>query len=597
MADGVLPSNEGRGYVLRRIMRRAMRHAHILGAREPLMHRLVPTLLNEMGGAYSELKRAEALLVQNLRLEEERFKQTLERGLRLLEDETSQLAAGGTLAGETAFKLYDTFGFPLDLTQDILRGQKMHVDTTGFDKAMAEQKTRARAAWAGSGDTAQGTLWLELRDRLGATEFLGYSDHASAGQITAIVRENAEVAQLAAGEEGWVVTNQTPFYGESGGQLGDTGFFKRNGQIVAEVLDTKKPADGFVAHKVKALIPLKTGDELELEIDNSRRDRSRANHSATHLLNAALKRVLGEHITQKGSEVGPEKLRFDISHPKALSSEEIAAVEVEVNQQIWHNTPATTKLMATTDAIEAGAVAMFGEKYGDEVRVLAIGTEDEKGAYSVELCGGTHVHRTGDIGLFKITSESALAAGVRRIEAVTRDGAFAYLNGRNEALQAMAMEAKIPVNDVAERFSLLQAEKKKLEKELADAKRKLALGGSGDGASFEKEQIGDFTFAWRALEGIEAKDLRGIAGETLQQSGAQIVAVGSNADGKAAIVITVAPGATGRFDSAALIRVATPAVGGQGGGGRAEFAQGGGPNGGEISKALEAVKAELTKLA
>ncbi len=601
MADGVLPSNEGRGYVLRRIMRRAMRHAHMLGAKEPLMHRLVTALLSEMGKAYPELGRAEALITENLRLEEERFKVTLERGLSLLEEaiEGAESRVQGadssrtphpaprTLQGDIAFKLYDTFGFPLDLTQDILRSKGMTVDVDGFNAAMEEQKARARAAWSGSGDAAAKKIWLELRDTLGATEFLGYTQDTASGKILALVQGDAQVDQAAAGAEVFAVVNQTPFYGESGGQVGDTGWFLKNGAVLAEVLDTTKPADSLHVHKLKLQAPLKVGDEVELKIDSNRRAQIRANHSATHILNAALRKVLGAHISQKGSEVAADKLRFDISHPKALTPEEIAQVEAEVNAVIWQNAEAATRIMPTDKAIEAGATAMFGEKYGDEVRVVSMGNE----SFSVELCGGTHVARTGDIGLFKITSESAVAAGVRRIEAVTREGAFAYLSDRNKVLTNLALDLKIPVAEVADKVSALQNEKKKLEKDLADAKKKLAMGGGSGGSAFEQSTIGNFTFASKALEGIEAKELRGIATEALAQIGKGVVMIGSNVEGKAAIVIAASK-ETG-VDSAELIRLATPVVGGQGGGGRPEFAQGGGTDGSKIQDAINAVTEAL----
>jgi alanyl-tRNA synthetase len=586
MADGVLPSNEGRGYVLRRIMRRAMRHAHLLGSKQPLMHRLVPALLAEMGKAYPELHRAEALMTENLRLEEERFQVTLERGLGLLEEAIAGIGHQA-LGGDIAFKLYDTYGFPLDLTQDILRGKGMTVDLDGFNAAMAEQKTRARAAWSGSGDAATKKIWLSLRDQLGATEFLGYSEEKSIGKVVAIVQGEASLTEAPAGAEVAVILNQTPFYGESGGQIGDTGWLLQKGGIVAEVLDVTKPADGLHVHKVKLLAPLKVGEDCELQVDSTRRNQIRANHSATHLLHAALRQILGEHIAQKGSEVAADKLRFDVSHPKALTAEEIAQVEAQVNQLIWQNTATTTRIMPTQAAIEAGATAMFGEKYGDEVRVVSMGNA----SFSTELCGGTHVARTGDIGLFKITSETAVAAGVRRIEAVTRDGAFAYLAERNKMLANLALEMKIPVTELPERIALLQADKKRLEKELGDAKRKAAMGGSGGNAAFEQITIGDIIFASKALEGIDPKDLRSIATEILAKIGKGVVAVGSNTDGKAALVVAASPDSGA--DSAALIRLATPLVGGQGGGGRAEMAQGGGTDGSNIHAALAAIATAL----
>ena len=587
MADGVLPSNEGRGYVLRRIMRRAMRHAHILGAKEPLMHRLVPSLITEMGKAYPELSRGEAMLTDNLRLEEERFKETLGRGLKLLEEETTSLSKGDKLAGEAAFKLYDTYGFPLDLTQDILRGQGMAVDTDGFDAAMAEQKTRARAAWKGSGDAATNQLWLELRDDLGATEFLGYDVESAKGQLVAIVKDGESVKQAGKGDTVQLVFNQTPFYGESGGQQGDSGEINKQGTKLGVVTDTTKPADGLHVHHAKLFAEVILEDVLELDVNHTRRTKLRANHSATHLLNAALRQVLGDHIAQKGSDVAEDKLRFDISHPKALTADEMAQVEQIVNEQIWANKPVRTQLMNTDDAIKAGAVAMFGEKYGDEVRVLSMGVDD----FSVELCGGTHVHSTGDIGLFKITSEGALAAGVRRLEAVTRDGAFTWLDGRNKALMQLADTAKTPVAEMPEKIESLLAERKRLEKELGDAKRKLALGGGGEGGGFEKAEIGTISLAYQAFDGVNPKDLRTLASEIMDKSKASVVAVGSSFDGKAAIVVASNDSA---INSAKLVQVATPIVGGQGGGGRPEMAQGGGTDGSKIAEALEAIKIELT---
>ena len=588
MADGVLPSNEGRGYVLRRIMRRAMRHAHILGAKEPLMHRLVPSLITEMGKAYPELQRGEAMLSDNLRLEEERFKETLGRGLKLLEEETSSLSKGDKLKGDAAFKLYDTYGFPLDLTQDILRGQGMAVDTNGFDEAMAEQKARARAAWKGSGDAATNQIWLELRDDLGATEFLGYDAESAKGQLIAIVKDGKSVKQAGKGDTVQLVFNQTPFYGESGGQQGDTGEINKQSTKLAVVTDTTKPADGLHVHHAKLFAEVVLEDALELDVNATRRTKLRANHSATHLLNAALRQVLGDHIAQKGSDVAEDKLRFDISHPKALTADEIVQVEQIVNEQIWANNSVRTQLMNTDDAIKAGAVAMFGEKYGDEVRVLSMGVDD----FSVELCGGTHVHSVGDIGLFKITSEGALAAGVRRIEAVTRDGAYNWLNNRNNALMQLGDIAKTPVAELPEKLETLLAERKRLEKELGDAKRKLALSGGSAGVGAQEAKIGTIDFAFQAFEDINPKDLRTLATEIMAKHNSDIVAVGSNFEGKAAIV--VAASKDSNIDSAALVRIATPIVGGQGGGGRPEIAQGGGADGSKVPDALEAIKTELT---
>ncbi len=589
MADGVLPSNEGRGYVLRRIMRRAMRHAHILGAKEPLMHRLVPNLIHEMGAAYPELGRAQATITENLRLEEERFRETLGRGLKLLEEESSSLSKGDKLAGESAFKLYDTYGFPLDLTQDILRGQGMSVDIDGFDTAMAEQKARARAAWKGSGDAGTEEIWLELRDEHGATEFLGYDSESAAGQLIAIIKDGESVKSATKGDEVALLFNQTPFYAESGGQQGDQGEVHRQGSLLGTISDTSKPTGSLHVHHTKLLADIALEDVLELEVNQERRTKLRANHSATHLLNAALKQVLGEHVNQKGSDVAEDKLRFDISHPKALTPEEIARTETIVNEQIWANQSTSTKLMNTEAAIEAGATAMFGEKYGDEVRVVAMGVED----YSVELCGGTHVDSTGDIGLLKITSEGALAAGVRRIEAVTRDAAFDWFNARNNSLMQLSDTAKTPIPELPEKLESLTAERKRLEKELGDAKRKLALSGGSAGMGAKEEKIGTIDFAFQAFEGINPKDLRSLATEIMAKHNADIVAVASDFEGKAAIV--VAASKESGIDSAALVRVATPVVGGQGGGGRPEMAQAGGPDGSKVSEALEAIKQELTK--
>lgn len=589
IADGVLPSNEGRGYVLRRIMRRAMRHAHILGAKEPLMHRLVPNLLHEMGQAYPELGRAQAIITENLRLEEERFRETLGRGLKLLEEEVSPLTAGDKLSGEAAFKLYDTYGFPLDLTQDILRGQGMTVDTDGFDAAMAEQKARARAAWKGSGDSATQEIWLELRDQLGMTEFLGYEQESAKGQLVAIIKDGERIASATKGDDVLLVFNQTPFYGESGGQQGDQGEILKQGTVLATITDTTKPVEGLHAHHATLYADVVDEDILELEVNATRREKLRANHSATHLLNAALRAVLGDHVSQKGSDVAEDKLRFDISHPKALTTEEITQVEALVNQQIWANREASTKLMNTDDAIKAGATAMFGEKYGDEVRVVSMGIDN----YSVELCGGTHVRRTGDIGLFKITSEGALAAGIRRIEAVTREGAFQWLNTRNQMLSALAETAKTPVNEMPEKLESLLAERKRLEKELGETKRKLALSGGSAGMGASEEKIGTIDFAYQVFEGINPKDLRSLASEIMAKHNADVVAVASECDGKGAVVICATK--ESGIDSAALVQIATPVMGGKGGGGRPEMAQGGGPDGSQCAKAIAAIQAELVK--
>ncbi len=594
IADGVLPSNEGRGYVLRRIMRRAMRHAHMLGMKEPLMHRLAPTLIGLMGEAYPELKRAEALMVETLRSEETRFRETLERGLKLLEEERTHITQGGKLPGEAAFKLYDTYGFPLDLTQDILRAHRQEVDLEGFDTAMAEQKARARAAWKGSGEAAVGALWFELREELPPTEFLGYVSDKASAQVVAIIKEGQRVNHAEPGEKVQLLVNQTPFYGESGGQVGDCGILRRSGKLVGEVVDTTKPHADFHVHAVVLREALRTGEAVELEIDRDRRERIRANHSATHLLHAALRRHLGEHVTQKGSLVDSERLRFDISHPKGLSPEEIFAIEHEVNKIIWQNSDVATKLMKPDEAIEAGAMALFGEKYGEEVRVLTMGRDEQpQRAYSVELCGGTHVARTGDIGIFKIISESAIAAGVRRIEAVTRDGAYAHLCEQAETLKALAGEMKVAASELPERIAALQDERKKLQKELAEAKKQLALGGGDAGGAPEVETIGNIKFIGKHYPDMPPKELRGLAESLLKQCEPGVAVVTSGYEGKGSVVIAVSKALSADINAAELVKRAVPALGGNGGGGKPEMAQGGGPEGNKGEDAIAQVKLAL----
>lgn len=593
IADGVLPSNEGRGYVLRRIMRRAMRHAHHLGASEPLMHKLVPALLKEMGGAYPELQRAEALMTQTLEREEKQFKKLLDRGLKLL-DEALPDVKDNTLDGEIAFKLYDTYGFPLDLTEDIMRGKEMRVDQAGFDAAMAEQKARARAAWSGSGEDATGKIWFEVLEEVGSTEFLGYSQGIAQGEVLAIVKDGARVDALKTGEKGQLITNQTPFYGESGGQMGDSGTLYVSELHFAQVNDTTKPLPQLHAHHVAVKHgEIKVGDAVTLDVDEARRDRIRANHSATHLLHEALRRVLGEHVTQKGSLVAPDRLRFDISQPEAITPEQIEAVEKEVNALIWKNSAVSTELMDKDAAIEAGAKAMFGEKYDEEVRVLSMGADDEA-FYSVELCGGTHVKQTGDIGLLKIISESAIASGVRRIEALTGADALNYLNTRDGLVRDAAAALKVKADEVAARVAALQEEKRALEKELAEAKKQLALGG-GSGGGVEVEMIaskaGQIGFVGASYEGLEPKELRGIANEMLAKAEQGVVVVASNFEGKASLVVAVGDNFTETFDAPTLVRAACEEVGGKGGGGKPNMAQAGGPNGGDVKKAVDKVRA------
>ena len=596
IADGVLPSNEGRGYVLRRIMRRAMRHAQLLGAPEPLMWRLVPTLIREMGQAYPELIRADALIAETLRLEETRFRKTLERGLAILDEETRALKGGDRLKGETAFALYDTYGFPLDLTQDALKPRGITVDTEGFTSAMERQRQKARAAWAGSGDAATEAVWFEVREKVGATEFLGYETERAEGVVAALVRDGKEVAALRAGESGAVILNQTPFYAELGGQVGDTGSMSAEG-IALRVTDTQKKAGDVLMHCVtveKGVI--ERGTALTLEVDHARRSAIRQNHSATHLLHEALRQVLGDHVAQKGSLVAPDRLRFDFSHPKAMTAGEIERVEDIANDAVLQNSPVTTRLMAVDDAIASGARALFGEKYGDEVRVVAMG---EGGGntmgWSVELCGGTHVRRTGDIGLITLTAESAVAAGVRRIEAFTATAARKFGNHLGELAKAAAAELKAPIEEMPGRLAQVLDERRRLERELAEARKKLALGGGARAdASDGVRVIGDVKLIARAVQGIDLKDLRSLADEGKRQVGSGVVAiVGVSEEGKAGVVVGVTDDLTARFSAVDLVKKGAAALGGKGGGGRPDMAQAGGPDGSKADAALAAIASAL----
>ena len=598
LADGVLPSNEGRGYVLRRIMRRGMRHAHLLGAKEPLMHRLVPTLVSEMGQAYPELSRAQPLIEEVLEREETRFRQTLTNGLRLLDEATEEMREGGTLAGETAFKLYDTYGFPYDLTEDALRARGIGVDKAGFDASMAQQKAAARAAWKGSGVAADEEVWFDIAEREGGTEFTGYSSNEGEGRVVALVVGGNEVQQAGAGEDVIVLTNQTPFYGESGGQVGDAGRITGDNGLSLAVHDTSKPLGRL--HAMRAHVDsgtIKVGDTVRLKVDAERRDRIRANHSATHLLHAALRNVLGEHVSQKGSLVAEDRLRFDFSHPKAMSAEEIAAVEAQVNAEIRHNEQVTTRLMSPDDAIAAGAMALFGEKYGEEVRVLSMGRgnwQDSGNSYSVELCGGTHVRATGDIGLLRIVSESAVSSGVRRIEALTGEAARQWVVGREEALKAVAAALKTAPEEVEARVATLVEERRRLERELAEAKKQLALGGGGSaGAPSAAEDIAGVKFSGQVLHGLDARELRGLLDEAKKRLGSGVAAIAAVNDGRATFAVAVTDDLTGRFNAVDLVRAGVEAVGGKGGGGRPDMAQGGGPDGARADDAVAAVRALL----
>jgi len=595
IADGVLPSNEGRGYVLRRIMRRAMRHAELLGAKEPLMFRLVPTLLREMGQAYPELVRAEALITETLKLEETHFRRTLERGLAILDQESRSLKQGDDLKGEVAFALYDTYGFPLDLTQDALKSRGIGVDLAAFNAAMERQREKARASWKGSGEAATETLWFALRERVGPTEFLGYETESAEGVVAALVRDGNEVVGLTKGEAGAVVLNQTPFYGESGGQVGDTGVMSGGG-VRFRVTDTQKRAgDVFVHAGMVEEGTLKPGMPLVLDVDHARRSAIRANHSATHLLHEALRQVLGEHVAQKGSLVAPDRLRFDFVHPKAMSVEEVDAVEDIANEMVLRNSPVITRLMGREEAIESGARALFGEKYGDEVRVVAMG--DGVGnamGWSVELCGGTHVVRTGDIGLISVMSESGVAAGVRRIEALTGHGARHNANRVAQLAKAGAAELKVQVEELPERIAALLEDRKRLEREASDARRKLAMGGGGRSGGDGVRQIGDVKLLAREVSGVEIKDLKSLADDGKKQVGSGVVAiVGVTGDGKAGLVVGVTADLVGRFNAVDLVRRGAEALGGKGGGGRPDMAQAGGPDGAKAKAALDTIAAAL----
>jgi alanyl-tRNA synthetase len=596
IADGVLPSNEGRGYVLRRIMRRAMRHAQLLGARDPLMWRLVPILVREMGQAYPELARADTLIAETLKLEETRFRNTLERGLSILDEESRGLGRGDRLKGETAFTLYDTYGFPLDLTQDALKPRGIAVDTEGFNAAMERQREKARASWAGSGDAATEAVWFKLRESLGATEFLGYETEGAEGVVAALVKDGKEVDALNAGETGAVIVNQTPFYGESGGQVGDAGLMRGDG-VRFTVTDTQKKAgDVFVHSGVVEEGTLKVGAALTLDVDHARRSAIRRHHSATHILHEALRQVLGDHVAQKGSLVAPDRLRFDFSHPKPMTAKEIERVEDIANDVVLRNTPVTTRLMAVDDAIASGARALFGEKYGDEVRVVAMGESGGNAmGWSVELCGGTHVKRTGDIGLIAGLADSGVAAGVRRIEALAGTTARKFTHHLGELARAASAELKVPIEEMPGRLTQVLEERRRLERELSEAKKKLAMGGGASAQGADGVRVvGDVKLLARVVEGIEIKDLKSLADEGKKQLGSGVVAlVTTTADGKASIVVGVTPDLVAQFSAVDLVRRASEVLGGKGGGGKPDMAQAGGPDGSKAEAALDAIEGAL----
>ena len=591
IADGVLPSNEGRGYVLRRIMRRAMRHAHQMGCIEPMMHHLVPALVREMGGHFTELQRAESLITETLKMEETRFKETLGRGLKILVDQVENMPKGGTLDGDTAFKLYDTYGFPLDLTQDVMRGFEWSVDLDGFNAAMEAQKAKARKAWSGSGDSGLAPIFLTTAETQGATEFLGYDETSAEGLITAIIADDAEITSGKKDQEVSIICNQTPFYAESGGQIGDVGVFinPADGEAVATVTDTWKTPNGMFVHRAVLKADVNVGDSIVMEVDAARRDLLRSNHSATHLMHEALREVLGDHVMQKGSLVAPERLRFDFSHTKQVSGEELAEVENIVNSRIRMNSAVSTRLMTPDDAIAEGALALFGEKYGDEVRVVSMGgpTDVEgRSAWSVELCGGTHVSRTGDISLFKVTTEGAVAGGVRRIEAVTNQGAIDWVNQRLNVLSEAAIAVKSTPEQLAERVSSLMADRRKAEQIITELRKQLAEGG---GSAGEAAEINGITFERRVLDNTPAKDLKSIADGILKNLETGVVAIISREESKASIVVGATPAAVEKIDAVTLVRIGSAALGGKGGGGRPDMAQAGGPDASQADAALDAI--------
>ena len=602
IADGVLPSNEGRGYVLRRIMRRAMRHAHLMGCADPMMFRLVPALVSQMGQHFPELERAQALITETLMLEETRFKSMLERGLKLLDEETKNVSTGSKLSGEVAFKLYDTYGFPLDLTQDALRARNIGVDIDSFNAAMERQRAEARKAWSGSGDAATEKIWFEVKDKVGATDFLGYSTESAEGRITSLVVGGASVTQAKQGDVVSVVANQSPFYAESGGQVGDAGvIITVGGKAEITITDTQKKADVVFVHSgtvTKGSVAV--GDEAAFKVDGKSRSAIRGHHSATHLLHAALRRTLGDHVTQKGSLVSADRLRFDISHNKAISADDIRAIEDQVNTEVRANEAVTTRLMDTEAAIKAGAMALFGEKYGDEVRVVAMGTThaNEAHAYSVELCGGTHARRTGDIGLFKIVAESAVAAGVRRVEAVTGAAAEAWVAEQDRLVKKTAAALKIAPTDLPVRVAALIEERRALEKEITDLRRKLvASGGGGRSAASgpQAKTVAQIMYAGRVLQDIPAKDLKGMADDIKAQIGSCVVALISVADGKASLVVAVSEDLTAKLSAVDLVKAGSAILGGKGGGGRPDMAQAGGPDGAKADQAVAEIEAEILR--
>ncbi|HBU96373.1 alanine--tRNA ligase, partial [Thalassospira lucentensis] len=596
IADGVLPSNAGRGNVLRRIMRRAMRHLHMVGTQDPVMYELVPTLVRKMGGAFPELVRAQALIEETLKLEEQGFKTMLDRGLKMLDDATDGMDEGAILSGDVAFKLYDTYGFPLDLTADALKERKIGIDEDGFSTAMEEQKAKARAAWSGSGEAATEEVWFDIQDRDGATEFLGYETETAEGVVTALIKDGAEVKTAAKGDEIALVANQTTFFGESGGQQGDSGIIKTEAGAVIEISATQKKLGTLHVHLGKVIEgAVKVGDAAEFRVDHARRSSLRANHSATHLLHAVMRKHLGDHVTQKGSLVANDRLRFDVSHPKPVTAEQAALIETDVNRLIRENSEVSTRLMTPDEAIELGAMALFGEKYGDEVRVVSMGLpEANEHAYSLELCGGTHVKRTGDIGMFKIVSEGAVSSGVRRIEALTGSDAANYMAARENVLSMVAADLKAAPEDVPARVKALVDERRRLEREVSDLRKKLATAGSAEASGGDAfKDVNGVKMALRALDGIPAKELKGMVDELRDQMGSGIVALISNDGGKASIVVGLTEDLKDTYSAVDLVRIGVEKLGGKGGGGRPDMAQGGGSDPSQADAALAAIEAHI----
>ncbi|PKR58279.1 alanine--tRNA ligase [Thalassospira lohafexi] len=596
IADGVLPSNAGRGNVLRRIMRRAMRHLHMVGTQDPVMYELVPALVRKMGGAFPELVRAQALIEETLKLEEQGFKTMLDRGLKMLDDATDGMDEGAILSGDVAFKLYDTYGFPLDLTADALKERKIGIDEDGFSTAMEEQKAKARAAWSGSGEAATEEVWFDIQDRDGATEFLGYETETAEGVVTALIKDGAEVKTAAKGDEIALVANQTTFFGESGGQQGDSGIIKTEAGAVIEISATQKKLGTLHVHLGKVIEgSVKVGDAAEFRVDHARRSSLRANHSATHLLHAVMRKHLGDHVTQKGSLVANDRLRFDVSHPKPVTAEQAALIETDVNRLIRENSEVSTRLMTPDEAIELGAMALFGEKYGDEVRVVSMGLpEANEHAYSLELCGGTHVKRTGDIGMFKIVSEGAVSSGVRRIEALTGSDAANYMAARENVLSTVAADLKAAPEDVPARVKALVDERRRLEREVSDLRKKLATAGSAEASGGDAfKDVNGVKMALRALDGIPAKELKGMVDELRDQMGSGIVALISNDGGKASIVVGLTEDLKDTYSAVDLVRIGVEKLGGKGGGGRPDMAQGGGSDPSQADAALAAIEAHI----